>query len=331
VAGGIRMNFSDRVGATALDLTGSWSPAQDSSYERPHLRAVFRHWNWRVTAALNRADFYDLFGPTKESRRGYSLAVQYTGHLIMDAPRDLSYTLRGAGYGGLQTQPEFQGVAAPSDKLLAFSSELSYSSLRRSLGAIHDELGTTWDLGLRGNQVDGTFYPRVSLEVGRGILLPVDHASLWVRGSAGTALAGDRLDPNARFFFGDFGNNRVDHRGIQQFREVAALPGVEINEVSGANYGRVQVELTSPPLRFRRVGVPSLYLRWASLSLVATGVITDMDDDDLRRTVASVGAQADFRLITLSNMESTFSFGYAVAEGDVLSRRSQWMFSFKIM
>ena len=331
VAGGMRFNWSDRVGATSLDLTASWSPAQDSSYEHPHLRAVFRHWNWKVAAAFNRADFYDLFGPTKVSRRGYSLAVQYTGNLLQDAPRSLTWTAQAAGYGGLQTQPEFQGVAASSDKLYTFSSGLAYGSLRRSLGAIHDELGTTWDLGLRGNQVNGTVYPRVSLDVAKGILLPIDHTSLWLRGAAGTALAGDRSDPNARFFFGGFGNNWVDHGSIERFREVEAFPGIEINDVSGANYGRAQVELTLPPLRFRRVGSPSLYLRWASLSLIATGLVTDMDETALKRTIGSVGAQTDFRLITLSNMESTVSLGFAVAGGNSLPQHTQWMFSFKIM
>ena len=331
VAGGMRMNFSDRVGATSLDLTASWSPAQDSSYERPHLRAVFRHWNWRVAAALNRADFYDLFGPSTVSRRGYSLAVQHTNNLMMDAPRSLTLTTQLAGYGGLQTQPEFQGVAASSDKLYTFATALAYGSLRRSLGAIHDELGTTWDLGLRGNQVNGNFYPRVSLDVTKGILLPLDHASLWLRGAAGTALAGDRADPNARFFFGGFGNNWVDHGSIERFREVEAFPGIAINDVSGSNYARAQVELTLPPLRFRRVGSPSLYLRWASLSLVATGLVTDMDEGDLKQTVGSVGAQTDFRLITLSNMESTVSVGFAVAGGKSRPEHTEWMFSFKIM
>ena len=331
VAGGLRFNWSDRVGATSLDLTGSWSPTQDSTYERPHLRAVFRHWGWKVSAALNRADFYDLFGPTKVSRRGYSLAVQHTGNLFLDAPRSLTYTLMAAGYGGLQTAPEFQGVAATSDKLLAFSGNLAYASLRRSLGAIHDELGTTWDLTLRGNQVSGSFYPRVNFEAAKGVLLPVDHSSLWIRASAGTALAGDRTDPNARYFFGGFGNNWVDHRDIPQYREVEAFPGVDINQLSGANYGRVQMELNSPPLRFRRVGIPSFYLRWASLSLVGTGLMTDVDDAAARRKLASVGAQADIRVVTLSNLDSTLSFGFAVAQGDGLPRRSEWMFSFKIM
>ncbi|HTK56023.1 MAG TPA: hypothetical protein VL295_04320, partial [Gemmatimonadales bacterium] len=331
VAGGMRFNWSDRVGATSMDLTASWSPAQDSSYERPHLRAVFRHWNWRVAAAFNRADFYDLFGPSKVSRRGYSLAVQHTSNLFMDAPRSLTWTNQVAGYGGLQTQPEFQGVAASSDKLYTFASTLAYGSLRRSLGAIHDELGSTWDLGFRGNQVNGTFYPRVSLDVEKGILLPLDHASLWLRGGAGTALAGDRADPNARFFFGGFGNNWVDHGSIERFRDVEAFPGIEINDASGSNYGRAQVQLTLPPLRFRRVGVPSFYVRWASLSLLATGLVTDMDEAAQKRTLGSVGAQTDFRFITLSNMESTFSVGYAVAGGKSRPEHTEWMFSFKIM
>ena len=331
VAGGLRAGFSDRVGATSLDLTASWSPTQDSSYERPHLRAVFRHWNWKVQAALNRADFYDLFGPTKVSRRGYSLGVQYTGNLLQDAPRSLTYTVAVTGYGGLQTVPDFQGVTAPFDKLLSYSGTLDYAALRRSLGASQDELGTTWWLSLRANQVHGDLFPRVSAEAVRGFLLPLDHSSLWFRAAGGSAIGGTKTDPFARFFFGGFGNNWVDHRAIQQFREVESFPGVDINALSASNYGRAQVEWTSPPLRFRAVGIPSAYLRWASLSLVGTGLATDLDKSGTRRTFGSAAAQADLRLVTLSHLDSTFSFGFAVAEGDGLPRHSQWMFSFKIM
>ncbi|HET7041101.1 MAG TPA: hypothetical protein VFI13_03745, partial [Gemmatimonadales bacterium] len=331
VAGGMRASFSDRVGATALDLTATWSPTQDSSYERPHLRAVFRHWNWKVSAAFNHADFYDLFGPTKESRRGYSLGVQYTGNLIQDAPRSFTYTLRTTGYGGLQTVPEFQGVAAPFDKLLAFSGDLAYAALRRSLGAIDDELGTTWGMTLSGNLVRGDLFPRLNAEVGRGFLLPLDHSSLWFRAAGGSALGGDKADPFARYYFGGFGNNWVDDREIKQFRQVESFPGVDINALSASNYARAQVEWTSPPLRFRQVGIPSAYLRWASFSLVATGLSTDLDDPATRHTFGSLGAQTDFRLVTLSHLDSTLSFGFAVAQGDGLPRHSQWMVSFKLM
>ncbi len=332
VAFGERLNVSDQIGATALALTASWSPdAALSSYERLHLRADFLSWNWRVTAALNRADFYDLFGPTKVSRRGYSLAVQYRNNLFMDGPKTLAYTLRVAGYGGLTTLPEYQGVTAPFDKLLSFSADLAYGSLRQSLGAVEDELGTTASATVRGNYVNGTLFPRLNLDASHGFLLPLDHSSLWFRASAGSALAGNRSDAFAQFFFGGFGNNWVDYRAIRQFRETESFPGIGINTVGGASYGKAQVEWVLPPLRFRRVGIPSFYLQWADLSLFSTGLVTDVDDAAARRTLASVGAQLDFRLVTLSHLQSTLSLGFAVARERNGPTNSAFMFSFKIM
>src|SRR5260221_3535212 len=61
VAGGVRLSFSDRLGAAGLNMTASYSPTQElDSYERLHLRAVFRYFNWTISSTLNRADLYDL-------------------------------------------------------------------------------------------------------------------------------------------------------------------------------------------------------------------------------------------------------------------------------
>jgi hypothetical protein len=332
VAGGMRVNFSDRIGTTALDLSASYSPHRGlAPAERLHLSADFHHWNWRVSAVLNPADFYDLVGPTKTSRKGYGLTLGYQDNLFFDGPRSLGYSLQLAGYGGLETVPEYQNVAASFDKLLSFSANLEYGSLRSSLGAIDHELGTTLDLTLRSNYVSRSLYPRLNLDVSKGLLLPLNHSSLWFRASAGAALAGDRNEPFANFFFGGFGNNWVDYRDIRQFRNSESFPGIEINEVGGANYGRVQVEWMLPPLRFRRVGIPSFYLRWAGLSFFATGLLTNVDDAVARRTVGSVGAQLDFRVVTLSHLNSTFSIGFAVAHEQGGPLRSQLMLSFKIL
>jgi hypothetical protein len=332
VAAGVRLNFSDRIGTTAFDLTSSYSVLGEglASDERLHIRAALRHWNWRIRAGLNPADFYDLFGPTLTSRAGYGLGVQYDGMLIFDPPKNLGYTLQVAGYGGLKTLPEYQGVAAPYTSLLSFSGNLAYASLRKSLGGIDDELGTTWGVTLRSNYANDTVFARVSFDVSHGLLLPLDHSSLWFRASVGTALAG-RAGPFANFYFGGFGNNWVDHRAVRQFRETRSFPGIDINTVGGANYGRAQLEWTTPPLRFRRVGIPSFYLRWAALSLFTTGLVTDLDDAATRRQLASVGAQLDLRLVTLSHLKSTLSFGYAVAGGTNAPLGSAFMFSFKIM
>ena len=332
VAAGLRFNFSDRLGATGLEFTSSYSPDDRlDAYERLHLRAVFRHWNWKLTAALNRADFYDLFGPTKLSRRGYAVGLQYGKNLYLDGPTSLGYTLQAARYGDLAILPEFQGVATAFSKLTSASADLSYRSLRRSLGAIDDELGATWTLAVRGNAVNGEVFPRASLDAARGVLLPLDHSSLWLRASAGSSLGGDRTQPFAQFYFGGFANNWVDYRAVKQFRAVESFPGLEINQVGGATYTKAQLEWMSPPLRFRRLGVPSAYLRWAGLSLFATGLVTDVDEEATRRSVASLGAQVDLRLITLSHQESTLSVGYAVAQGQGIPRRSQLMLSFKLM
>jgi hypothetical protein len=334
VAGGMRFNFSDRIGATGLEVTASASPSQSlDSYEVPHVRAIFRSWHWKVSGAFNRADFYDLVGPTKTSRRGYSLAVQYENNLFTDGPTSLSYKLNAAGYGGLATVPDFQNVIASYDKLGAFSGDLSFRSLRKSLGAIEDELGSMWTFEGGGNVVNGAVYPRLSLDASKGFLLPLDHSSLWFRAGAGASLTGRsrRDDPFARFYFGGFANNWVDHRDIKQFRGTESFPGLDINQAGGATYGKAQVEWTSPPLRFRRVGVPSAYLRWAAVSLFGTGLVTDPDLAEARRAFESVGAQLDLRMVTISHLDSTLSFGLAAARGDGVPARSAFMVSMKIM
>jgi hypothetical protein len=179
--------------------------------------------------------------------------------------------------------------------------------------------------------VNGTVFPLLSVEASHAFLLPLDHSSLWLRAAAGSALAGDRSNPFANFFFGGFGNNWVDHGAIQQFRNTESFPGVPINSAFGANYARAQVQWVTPPLRFRQAGIPSLYLRWADLSLFGTGLVTDMDRATIRRSLASVGAQLDVRLVTLSHLESTFSAGFAVAVERGSAPRNATMFSFKIM
>ena len=332
VAAGMRLNFSDQIGTTTLDLTASYSPdTRLDPDERLHLRSVFRHWGWTLSGSLNRADFYDLVGPTKLSRRGYSLAAQYASDLFSDGPTSLRYTLQGATHGNLAILPEFQNVATSFDRLSAFSGELTYKSLRRSLGAVEEELGASWNAAVRSNLVNGALYPRISLEASKGILLPLDHSSLWFRASAGSALSGDRTQPFARFYFGGFANNWVDHRDIKQFRNTESFPGLPINDVGGSTYAKAQVEWVSPPVRFQRIGAPSAYLRWANVSLFATGLMTDVHDTAERRAFASAGAQVNLRLVTMSWIDSTISLGYAAAQGDGAPRNRAFMLSLKLM
>jgi hypothetical protein len=328
---GLRWNFLDPLLYHDLDLTGSYSPSPGlPENERVHLSLNYRFWQWKISATLNRADFYDLFGPTKESRKGYSLGVQYTDLLLSDNPRVLDYTISLNGYGNLERLPDFQNVATSFDRFLTAGGKLSYRYLRRSLGGVEAEQGIRTSLNLLNTYVNSSDFFRGNLNLDYGVLLPIDHSSLWFRGSAG-ASTGDRDNPFANFFFGGFGNNWVDFQDVKRYRESYSFPGTELNSIGGTNYGKVTLEWVLPPLRFRRLGFLSLYCNWSQLSLFASGIGTNLDRRDEGQTLVDAGGQIDFKLVVFSRLESTLSFGYAAAfERDERPTR-EFMFSLKIL
>lgn len=328
---GLRFNFLDRIGAAGLDATASYTPSPNvSDDERFHAGINLHYWTWKFSATYNGANFYDLFGPTKTSRKGYSLAVQHTRNLLFDEPRSLNLTLRAAGYGNLETLPDFQNVAATYDKLLTFRAGLHYQHLRKSLGAIEDEKGIAWGLNVRGNYVNEELFPQAHAELDYGILLPLRHSSIWLRAAAGQAL-GNRNNPFANFYFGGFGNNWVDFGSSQRYREFYSFPGAELNAIGGRNFAKTQIEWTLPPLRFRRFGMQNLYLRWARASLFSTAIRTNFDSEANAREVLGFGGQLDFRLVLFSSLNSTFSIGYGVAVEDNRSPQKELMISLKIL
>src|SRR5262249_23652875 len=72
VAYGINVALSDPVQLNGATFAAAYSPdAALPTDQRVHLRAAYRRYDWTASASLNQADFYDLFGPTKTSRRGY--------------------------------------------------------------------------------------------------------------------------------------------------------------------------------------------------------------------------------------------------------------------
>ena len=49
--------------------------------------------SWSARFRLNPTDFYDLFGPTKTSRKGHSLGLGYHKTLVYDRPRQVEEVL----------------------------------------------------------------------------------------------------------------------------------------------------------------------------------------------------------------------------------------------
>jgi hypothetical protein len=332
VSYGLRFNFQDPLGGIdGVYVTVGYSPYQFlTSDERFHLNLEYQHWNWKLNGAYNASDFYDLFGPTKTSRKGYTLGLQYGNTLVYNKPKILDYTIQFAGYGGLERLPEFQNILTSFDRFLTFSAKLNYSYMLKTLGAIEYEKGITWQLVSRTNYVNSTFFPRLFTSFDYGILLPISHSSLWLRCSSGYSF-GDRDEPFANFYFGGFGNNWIDYQDISRYRKYYSFPGVELNHIGGINYGKAMLEWALPPVRFRRIGIPSFYFRWARLSLFSSAISANIDTQKYRRRLINIGGQVDVRLVTWSLLNSTLSFGYALAFEKNHPSSSEWMISLKIL
>ncbi|MFQ5639264.1 MAG: hypothetical protein ACE5IR_14875 [bacterium] len=336
---GMRFDFSDKLAISRFAVTASYSPDQDLPRdERVHVKFDLHHWNWGFTARYNSADFYDLFGPTKTSRKGYSLGLKYKKTLISDQPKTFDFNLSVTGYGNLETLPDFQNVSATFDKLLSATASLNYHFLWKSLGAVDDEKGVRWELVSHNNYVNSTVFPRLYSNFDYGILLPLNHSSVWLRSSIGYSF-GESGNPFANFFFGGFGNNHIDHLSEKRYLEFYSFPGVGLNEFGGKNYGKVMLEWTVPPLRFRRFGFSGLYLRWARLAFFTSGIRTNFGKNQAsqplpqfgaQRTLMNFGGQVDFRMVLFSSLKTTLSFGYAAAleKGDL---SDEFMVSLKIL
>lgn len=328
---GANFFFSDPILIHNLDVTVSYSPNGElKQSERLHARADFTYWSWQFHADYNLADFYDLFGPTKVGRKGYAVGAKYVKYLVFDEPnRYMYYTVYADDYGGLDRLPDYQNVAADFDKLFSFGFKFNYKYFRKSLGAVEDEKGYQWWATSHNNYVDGKFYPRLYSGFDYGIPLPISHSTLWLRSSAGKSF-GDRESSFANFYFGGFGNNWVDHLNERRYREYYSFPGTEINEVGGSDFGKLVAEWSLPQIVLERAGRSACHLAWIKPALFASGLVTNMADADLRRSLLDVGGQVDFRLIVMSQYNLTVSVGYAGAFERHHAPAGEFMVSLKI-
>jgi hypothetical protein len=226
--------------------------------------------------------------------------------------------------------PEFQNVRTSFDNFYSLNARINYEYVTKSLGAVDEEKGIRWQLVSHTNLVNSVFYPRLHANLDYGTLLPINHSSVWLRGSVGYSF-GERGIPFSNFYFGGFGNNWIDHGAIKRYRDEYSFPGVEIDNIGGIQYAKGMLEWDLPPIRFRRFGLPSLYCNWARIGLFASTIATTYNTMDEVRTYGNVGGQIDFRLVIFSSLESTLSFGYAVAAERNHRFTKEFMVSLKIL
>lgn len=332
VAGGLRFNFSDPLRLHELKITGSYSPhpgLEEDEYF--HASFLYETPSWRFFGNYNGADFYDLFGPTKRSRKGYSMGVGYNSTLYEDVDKTVDFDIASAYYGGMERLPDFQNITTSFGEFVTLNSSISYQALQNSLGAVDYEKGIEWELISSNNVGEGELFPRINQNFDVGFELPVKHSSLWLRTSAGISFS-PRREPLGNFYFGGFGNNWVDNQNSRQYRRFYSFPGAEINAIPATNFGKMMAEWATPPIRFKRAGFMNLYANWMQLNFFSTGLITNIDDELFTGKFYNLGAQLDIRMVIFSILESTFSIGYASAWNyDTSDRGDEWMISLRLM
>ncbi len=331
VAYGMQLNLSDPLLLHEFNFTASYSPnVRIPTDERWHGAFDYSHLSWSFAARYNAADFYDLFGPTKTSRKGYSGSVRYSGTLYMDGPKASGYGFDLAAYGGLEKLPAYQNITTSFDRFLSGGAHVNYSNRRASIGAVDYERGIACQLVGNSKYVNKKFFPRVYSTLDLGMELPVPHTSVWLRNAIGGSPTA-RIEPLANFYFGGFGNNWVDHGATKRYRMYYSFPGLELNQAGGTTFVSSLLELNLPAIRFRQLGIPSFYASWARISFFSGGLATNFDVKDLRRRYLNLGGQIDVKLIMLSHQDLTLSAGYAVAAEINERRQTEFMLSLKIL
>jgi hypothetical protein len=329
---GAHFHLDDPLTLASIGITAAYTPSAGvPENERAHVDVQYRYLNWRAGASWNRSDFYDLFGPTIRSRRGFQTNVGYDYPLIFDEPRRLDLKTELAYYHNLDALPEAQNIAATAERLTTGEAGLYFTDVRRSRGAVDDEKGVVANLVLGFNYPQGgRIIPGLRGGFDFGFALPLGHASVWLRNAAGAA-DGERSDPYANFFLGGFGNNYVDSRMEKRYREHNAFPGFGLNEVHGRSFTRHMLEVNLPPAVFASLGTPAFHLTWLRPAVFASALWTDPASSSERIHYGNLGAQIDLRFSVLHWYEMTLSAGYAAGYRGGSRSGDEWMVSLKVM
>jgi hypothetical protein len=330
VALGYHFKWQDAINFFNLSLTASYSWQEDlPDNEKIHLKANLKYKEFTLHSDYNKADFYDLFGPTKTSRKGYSYGISYYRNLLNDQPRVIDLNADLTGYGDLEILPDFQNVSAGFSEMYKTSASIGYSFLQRSLGAVDAEKGYKFTGEIASSFVNREFYPYLISSADFGAPFLSHHSSIWLRNSAGFNFS-DQQNSFANFYFGGFGNNWKDHQDEQRYRSYYSFPGLKINEAGGGSFAKTILELNLPPIRFRKIGMPALYASWLRPALFSSILSTDAQEAERRSFYYNAGLQFDLRFITMSLLSSTISFGFAAAWDEDWNRSEELMVSLKL-
>lgn len=332
VALGYRVNFRDPLGMSNMELflaTSPWSGYEDK--QKIHFMFDWDYYNWHLTANYNKTHFYDLFGPTKRSRAGYDVGLNYKRTFSRNMPLTSYYDIGAHVWGDLEVLPGYQNVATPIKNIQALTATYGISKLRKTLGGVMDEKGYEWTINAAGYMAGGSVYPSIVSTQNAGFLVPgIRNTSFWIRNSIGQSL-GNKNSALSKFYFGGFRNNYIDWQPSEQYRLGEAFAGAKIDELDAYNYVKTMAELNLKPLRMNNVGMTWLYPTFIKSSVFGTHMLTDFYKKSETRNIFNLGAQIDIQLVMFSYLKTTWSVGYARKFEKALPHSDELMISLKLL
>ncbi|WP_288279378.1 hypothetical protein [uncultured Prevotella sp.] len=333
---GYRFNVNDPVGLSSMKLSVGLSPWSNNDWKNKfHIDFDWKYYFWTLKAAWNHMDFYDLFGPTRKSRKGFVLQLAYDYSNTLVTPYDNSWGFSVATYGHMDALPLYQEVEVQGVRSMQTASIYrKWSKTRTSLGGVMKEQG--YQLGIEGYGylAGGRFYPSIEASGDFGTLLPIDrNTSFWLRTAAGHNF-GDEESVFGTTYFGGFRNNYVDNRNAFQYRTTLAMPGTDIDAIPAHTFAKATAELNLRPIRLNDFGALFCYPTWIQCSLFGTGLSTWIPNST-HKMYYSTGIQLTTELVFLNYLKTTLSLGYGhlfAPEGFQNGRHgNEFMISLKLL
>jgi len=359
---GYKFKFQDPLGLKSLEFSLSYTPnkwqnnfddAQGDIDKDEQFHASFNYSTAKLSGFLagkydfyafyNRDDFYDLFGPTKRSRKGINIGFNHNRSLIYDNPRNLDLNIGASAFYGINQSPEFQQINFSETNFYDIYTSFSYRDLKGSVGAVDAEKGIKSSLILSNSINEGDFFPKIHGTIDFGFQLPVDHASFWIRNSFGNSFS-KKVNSFTRFGFAAFGNNYIDNSSSKMYRESGSFAGLSYDSeksIIAKSFFKSTLELALPPIRYRKFGFFNLFATHSHATIFAGGLFTNNYDTavvenqvsnaEYSESFRNIGFQVDTKLVMFSHLSSTFSFGWARAFeiGNDNKSYDEWMISLK--
>lgn len=332
---GYHFSFYDPLSAFRINCFVGASPWSTNDWKnRVHASADVKYYNWTFNAAWNPCCFYDLFGPRRASRKGYSFSLAYNRNHTMQLPFRWSWGAAIAHYGDMDALPLYQEISV-DENITSFQTvnvHINGGRVNGTLGAISGESGYRFAASAYSYIANGKLFPSIDASGEIGTRLPFgEHNAFWAKGAVGQSF-GDPASALGNSYFGGFRNNYVDNGEINRFSTVSALPGARIDQIKAHNYAKLTGEIDFTPIRLNDFGALQCYPNYIQFCLFGHDLMTDQwgSRSGDRANYVSVGAQMNIQLVFFSYLKSTLSVGYARTWGNAINQ-GEFMISLKLL